>query len=79
MNSLKEGNDVRFCKIYFYKSSIKLQCQRLIPSEDVTGVYLVLHVIKDRIIAVGDDGLGVCLESGKIVHHTTAEEGRPIL
>lgn len=31
----------------------------LVPTEDVAGVYLFLHVVQANIITVGDDGLAL--------------------
>jgi hypothetical protein len=28
----------------------------LIATEDITGVYFILHIVEDGIVAVGDDG-----------------------
>ena len=51
----------------------------LVPSEDVSRIYLLLHVVKVSVIAVGDDGLALCLEGVEVVHHLAAEEGAAIL
>ena len=51
----------------------------LIPSEDVTGVYLLLHVIKACVLAVGDDGPAFGLEHVEVVNYPAAEEVAAVL
>lgn len=51
---------------------------KLVTSEQVTGVDLVLDIIETAVIAVGDDGLTALLERGEIVHNLAAEEGRSV-
>ena len=46
----------------------------LIPSEDVSCINLILYIVETRIIAVGDDGIGLSLELGEVVDYETAEE-----
>ena len=46
----------------------------LIPAKDIPCIYLILHVIQTCIIAVGDDGIGLSLELGKVVDNEAAEE-----
>lgn len=50
----------------------------LVPSEDVSRIYLLLHVVKVSVIAVGDDGLALCLEGVEVVHHLAAEESTAV-
>ena len=51
----------------------------LISSENISGIYLVLHVIQTDIVAVGDNGMALRLELPHVVHHSTSEEGCAIL
>ena len=50
----------------------------LISSEDVSCIYLFLYIVETRIIAVGDDGIGLSLELGKIIDNKAAEEGAAV-
>ena len=50
----------------------------LISSEDVSCIDLILYIIKAGIIAVGYDGIGLCLELGKIIDYEAAEESAAI-
>ena len=47
----------------------------LVTAEDVACIDLVLYIVKDLVIAVGDDSLALTLEIIQIVYHLTAEEG----
>ena len=51
----------------------------LISSEDVSCIDLFLYIVETRIIAVGDDGIGLSLELGKIVDNKAAEESAAVL
>lgn len=51
----------------------------LISAEEVAGVDFGLDVVEDGVVAVGDDGLGLCFEVFEVVDYTTAEEGGAIL
>ena len=46
-----------------------------IPPEDVSRVDFLPRVVEAGVVAVGDDGLALCLEGGEVVHHAAAEEG----
>ena len=46
--------------------------------EDVSCIDLILYIVETRIIAVGDDGVGLGLELGKVVHYEAAEEGAAV-
>lgn len=46
----------------------------LIPHKHFPDINLLLHVVKATVIAVGDDGLSLCLELFKVVDHQTVEE-----
>ena len=48
---------------------------KLIATEDVASVDFFLNIIKNGIVAVGDDGLGLTLEFIQVIHNTAAEEG----
>lgn len=52
---------------------------RLIPPEDIPGIYLLLHIVEARVVAVGDDGLCLGLEGLDVVHHPAAEECAAVL
>lgn len=47
----------------------------LITSEYVTGINPILNIIQTSIVAVGNDGMALCLESFEIVLYSTAKEG----
>ena len=51
----------------------------LVSLEDISCIYLLLDIIQTGIIAVGNDGLALCLESIHVVHHLAAKEGAAIL
>ena len=46
----------------------------LIPTEDVAGIDLVLHIVQASIVTVGDDGLAAGLEGFEVVHDPATEE-----
>ena len=46
----------------------------LVATEEVASVNLGLNVIEDGIVAVGDDGIALCLELIHIVDHLTTKE-----
>lgn len=48
---------------------------RSVSSEYIPGIYLLLHIIKTGVIAVGDDGMALGLERRQVVDHIAAEEG----
>ena len=50
----------------------------LISSEDVSCIYLFLYIVETRIIAVGNDGIGLSLELGEVVDNKAAEEGAAV-
>ena len=47
---------------------------RLVTTEDVARIDLVLNIVKASIIAVGDEGLTLCLELIEVIDHLAAEE-----
>ena len=55
-----------------------LNTSLLVSSEDVSCIYLILYIIKAGIIAVGDDGICLCLELGEVVNNEAAEEGAAV-
>ena len=65
---------IRLCKAKCLNSLIVLWCI-LIPSEQVSRIYFLLHVFEAFVEAVGDDGAALCLEGGEVVHHAAAEKG----
>ena len=40
-----------------------------VAAEDVASIHLVFHVIQQRVVAVGDDGIGELLEPARVVYH----------
>lgn len=50
----------------------------LIPSEDVSCINLILYIVETLIIAVGNDGMALCLELGEVIDYETAEEGASV-
>ena len=48
---------------------------RLIAFKQISCIDLLHHIVKGRVIAVGDDGVGAALEGGEVVHDLGAEEG----
>ena len=59
------------------KHSFREKCY-LVAAENVAGVNLVLYVIEGGGVAVGDDGGGLVLEGGEVVHYLAAEEGAAV-
>lgn len=47
----------------------------LIAAEEVAGVDFALDIVEDGIVAIGDDGLRLLLESLEVVNDLAAEEG----
>ena len=47
----------------------------LISSENVSSVDLILYIIQTSIVAVGDDGMTLCLEGFKVVLYSATKEG----
>ena len=64
-------------QIYLQTSYAKRS--HLISPKNIPCVYFLLHVIKARAVAVGNDGLGLGLEGFDIVHYSAAEECAAIL
>ena len=50
----------------------------LISSEDVSCIDLFLYIVETRVISVGDDGIGLCLELGEVIDYEATEEGTAI-
>ena len=50
----------------------------LIPSEYISCIYFLFHIVKTFIVAVGDDGMATLLEGGKVVDDKAAEESGTI-
>ena len=46
----------------------------LIPSKNISSIYLVGDVVEGGVVAVGDDGVALVLEAGEVVHDLRAEE-----
>lgn len=53
--------------------------KKLVSSEDVTSVDLILDVIEAGVVAVSDDGVAAGFEGGEVVDDETAEEGGAVL
>ena len=51
---------------------------QLVAFKYVAGVDLVEDVVQTAVVAVGDDGLALCLELGEVVDDLTTEEGLAI-
>ena len=49
-----------------------------ISHEDISCINLLLGIIQAGIIAVGDDGMALCLEGFEVVLYSTAKEGAAI-
>ena len=47
----------------------------LISSKNITCINLILYIIQTNIVAVGNDGMALCLEDFEVVLYSTAEEG----
>ena len=47
----------------------------LISTEYISCINLILYIIQASIVAVGDDGMALCLEGFEVVLYSTAEEG----
>ena len=47
----------------------------LVAFENITGVDLVLDVVQDGVVAVGEDHVALGLELPEVVHHHAVEEG----
>ena len=60
-------------------SNLALFCflvtKRLVSSKNISSINLILDIIQTSIIAVGDDGMALCLEDFEVVLDSTAEEG----
>ena len=50
----------------------------LISTEYISCIYFILHIAEALIETVGDDGISLCLELGKVVDNKAAEEGAAI-
>lgn len=46
----------------------------LVSAEDIAGIYFFLHIVKDRVVTVGDDSLAALLECCQIVYDLAAKE-----
>lgn len=57
----------------------RLGLRVLISSEEVASVDFVLDIVQDGVVTVGDDGLGLLLESREVVNDLAAEEGAAVL
>ena len=47
----------------------------LVSPENISCVNLILHIIQTDIVAVGDDGMALCLEGFEVVLYSTTKEG----
>ena len=47
----------------------------LISSKDVSCINLILYIVQTSIIAVGDDGMALCLEGFEVVLNSATKEG----
>ena len=46
----------------------------LVSSKDISCIYLILYIIQTSIVAVGNDGMALCLEGFEVVYYSTTEE-----
>ena len=46
----------------------------LVPAEDISCINLLLYIIQTSIVAVGDDGMALCLEGFEVVLYSATEE-----
>lgn len=51
----------------------------LIPLEDVPRVHFIGYIVQRRVIAVGDDGVGLGFKRSQVVDNPRAEEGDAVL
>lgn len=51
----------------------------LVSSEQISGIYFLLHIIQAAVIAVSNNCLAFSLEPLEVVYHSTAKEGAAIL
>ena len=49
--------------------------KKLIPPKYISGIYFLLYIIQTDIIAVGDNGMTLSLESSQVIDNLAAEEG----
>ena len=47
----------------------------LVSSKDISCIYLILYIIQTSIVAVGDDGMALCLKGFEVVLYSATEEG----
>ena len=47
----------------------------LISAEYISSINLILYIIQTSIVAVGDDGMTLCLEDIKVVLYSATKEG----
>ena len=57
-----------------FTNSVHICLTPLVSSENIPRIDLVLYIIQTSIIAVGDDGVALCLEGFEVVLYPTAEE-----
>ena len=50
----------------------------LISSENISCINLILYIIQTSILAVGNDGMALCLEGIQVIDNLAAEEGAAI-
>lgn len=46
----------------------------LVPSKQISCIYLILYIVQTCVVAVGDDGLRLLFEFLEVVHHPASEE-----
>ena len=64
-----------FVFLLFSIFSNQYQKERLVSSKDISSINLILYIIQTSIVAVGDDGMALCLEGFEIVLNSAAEKG----
>ena len=58
-----------------YTNSVHICSTPLVSSKYISCIDLALYIIQTYIVAVGDDGMALCLEGFEVVLYPTAEEG----
>lgn len=61
--------------VFIQSDYLKYKTILSISSKDITCINLILHIIQASIVAVGDDGIALCLECFKVVLNTASKEG----
>ena len=49
-----------------------------VSTENIARIHPILHVVQTSIVAIGNDGMALTLEFGKVVDHAGTEESRAV-